>query len=70
VGGFLGLIIAVGLLVITIVWIIFPFIVNSALSRIQKQLAEQNDLLGQINDRQNETNKALQWIVNDSTSHG
>lgn len=33
------------LLVPAVVWIIFPFIVNSALNRIQKLLIKQNQLL-------------------------
>jgi predicted PurR-regulated permease PerM len=66
--GFVALIIVVGLLVIAVVWIIFPFVVNSALNRIQKLLAKQNELLGQITDRQNEANKALQWIINNWSS--
>jgi predicted PurR-regulated permease PerM len=59
----LAVLIFIGLLVITVVWIIFPFMVNNGLNRIQRLLAKQNEILGQITDRQNETNKALQWIV-------
>ena len=61
-------IIGVLVLMVVVAWIVFPFLVNNGLNRIQKHLAKQNDLLGQINDRENETNKALQWIVNNWTS--
>lgn len=42
-----ALILIVGtiLLVPAVVWFIFPFIVNSALNRIQKLLVKQNQLL-------------------------
>jgi hypothetical protein len=49
--------------VIANAWIIFPFMVNNGLNRMQRLLAKQNEVLGQITDRQDGTNKALQWMV-------
>ncbi len=56
-GGLFGFIFAVIGLVVVICWVIFPFIVTNSLGRIEKLLRQQSD-------RQNETNKALQFLVN------
>jgi uncharacterized membrane protein len=57
IGGFFGLILALVLLVVAICWLVFPFIVANSLGRIEKLLRQQTD-------RQNETNRALQFLVN------
>jgi hypothetical protein len=46
-----------------IVWLIFPFVVNNDLSRIERLLKKQNEILQSVTDRQNETNRALQFLV-------
>jgi hypothetical protein len=50
-------------LAISIVWVFFPFILGSHLKAIERSLDKQNKALDQIADRQNETNKALQWLI-------
>ncbi len=57
VGGIFGLILLLIGLGLAICWLIFPFIVSNSLGRIEKLLRQQTD-------RQNETNKALQFLVN------
>ena len=59
----LAFFIFLGVLVISIIWIAFPFLVSNGFKRLQKLLARQNELLDKITERQNETNKALQWII-------
>jgi hypothetical protein len=51
------------MILLGIAWIIFPFIVLNSLGKIQKLLAKQNQTLAQIADRQNEANRALQFLV-------
>jgi hypothetical protein len=51
------------IIVLAAIWITFPFIVMSGLRRIEKLLAKQNQTLAQIADRQNEANRALQFLV-------
>ena len=63
-GGLLMLIIGLFIILLAIVWIIFPFIVLHGLGKIEKLLDKQNQTLAQIADRQNETNRALQFLVN------
>jgi len=62
-GGLLMLIIGLFIILLAIVWIIFPFIVLNGLGKIEKLLAKQNQTLTQIADRQNEANRALQFLV-------
>jgi len=64
----LAFFIFLGVLAISIIWIAFPFLVSSGFSRLQKLLTRQNELLDKITERQNETNKALQWIVDNWSS--
>ena len=47
----------------SIVWLIFPFVVSSGLSRVEKLLKKQNETLDKISERTNETNRALQFLV-------
>ena len=60
---FLVVLIFIGLITLSVVWIAFPFIVMNGLRRIEKLLDKQNQTLAQIADRQNETNRALQFLV-------
>ena len=62
-GGFALLLILLIGLIVGVVWMAFPFEVNSALNRVQKLLSKQNEVLEKLNARQNETNKALQFLV-------
>ncbi|PYI82963.1 MAG: hypothetical protein DME54_08955 [Verrucomicrobia bacterium] len=64
----LAFFIFLGVLAISIIWIAFPFLVSNGFSRLQKLLTRQNELLDKITERQNETNKALQWIVDNWSS--
>jgi len=64
-GGFGFLLLFLVVLVVGVVWVIFPFFVASGLNSIEKALKRQTDLLEKIVDRQNETNKALQFLVDD-----
>jgi hypothetical protein len=48
----------------SVVWLVFPFVVSSSLSRVGKPLKKQNEILVSVADRQNETNRALQFLVN------
>jgi len=66
----LAIIVGLFLVIIAAVWVIFPFVVNSALARIQKLLASQNRSLEDVSGRLNETNKALQWIIDNWKERG
>jgi hypothetical protein len=59
----LAFFIFLGVLAISIIWIAFPFLVSNGFNRLQKLLTRQNELLDKITERHNETNKALQWII-------
>lgn len=62
-GGFGFLLLFLVVLVVGIVWVIFPFVVAGGLNSIEKVLKKQNQLLERVGDRQNETNRALQFLV-------
>ena len=62
-GGFGILLLLLLALVVGVVWLVFPFVVWGGFTNLSKLLEKQNERLGQIATRQNETNKALQWIV-------
>ncbi len=67
-GGF-GLLLLFGVVaIIGVVWLIFPFVVSSSLNALEKLLKKQNEQLSKIADRQNENNKALQFIVDNWSS--
>jgi hypothetical protein len=46
-------------------WVIFPFIVISKCNQIIRLLAALQKTFDKNNDRQNETNKALQFFIDD-----
>ena len=62
-GGVAVLIILVCIIALAVWWIIFPFIVANGMNQIEKLLKKQNEALQKIADRQNETNRALQFLV-------
>ena len=62
-GAVFVLIIGLFIIVLAVAWIIFPFIVLHSLGRIEKLLGKQNQTLAQMADRKNETNHALQFLV-------
>jgi len=63
-GGFGFLLLFLLSLIVGVIWLAFPFFVASGFKTMEKLLKKQNDLLERISDRQNETNKALQFLVN------
>jgi hypothetical protein len=68
-GGLLMLIIGLFIILLGIAWIIFPFIVLNSLGKIEKLLANQNQTLAQIADRQNEANRASSsWSIKNESS--
>jgi hypothetical protein len=62
-GGAAVLILLLGGIVLAVCWIIFPFVVANGMGRIEKLLKKQNEALVRIAERQNETNRALQFLV-------
>jgi ABC-type tungstate transport system substrate-binding protein len=62
-GGFGILLMLLVFVILAVLWLIFPFVVASGLNALEKLLRKQNDLLSKLIDHQNETNKALQWLV-------
>jgi hypothetical protein len=69
-GGMLGLVLFLVFVIVVIVWIVFPFLMVSGLNKLEKLLkrenellTEQNEILAAVAERQNETTKALHWIV-------
>ena len=62
-GGLLMLIIGLFIILLAVAWIVFPFIVLNSLGKIEKLLTKENQTLTQIADRQNEANRALQFLV-------
>jgi len=53
-GGIVGLLLAIGALILGICWLIFPFVVAHSLGKIEKLLAKQNELLASTRDKQPE----------------
>jgi len=49
--------------VISVIWIAMPFIVYRGFRRMEELAKRQNQLLYHISDRQNETNRAMQYLV-------
>jgi uncharacterized protein YacL len=63
-GGFIGLIIGLLVLVLAIMWLIFPVLVLSKFNELLQVQREIRAALLSANVAQSEIAKALQWMVN------
>jgi len=50
-GGVVALLVVIGIIVLAVCWVIFPFVVASGMGRIEKLLTKQNKALAEIRDK-------------------
>jgi apolipoprotein N-acyltransferase len=63
-GGFIGVIVGLLVLVLAIMWLIFPVLVLSKFNELLKSQREIRAALLSANAARSEIAKALQWMVN------